>query len=208
MLLNREAVIAKALAERRRHLRVQVDIAGRIFVPGDGREGECRVVEMSPGGAQVVSDIIPESGTYIVLYVEGFGRFDAEVVRSEWDRFAASLRCSAMKQDRVAELLGHIQTRDGTASRTALRRHERVAGQGIAHYTNSDGESVACEVVDLSLSGVSLKTTMRPAIGEIVMIGQTSGRVVRHHETGFAVEFATPQAEATPKPERRLARRS
>ena len=208
MLLNKEAVIAKALAERRRHLRVEVDIAGRIFVPGDGREGECRVIEMSPGGAQVVSDIIPETGTYIVLYVEGFGRFDAEVVRSEWDRFAATLRCSAMKQDRVAELLGHIKTRDGSTSGTTLRRHERAAGQGITHYTNADGEMVACEVIDLSLSGVSLKTNFRPAIGEIVLIGQTSGRVVRHHETGFAVEFSTPQVEAAPRPERRLARRS
>ncbi|HEY3777356.1 MAG TPA: PilZ domain-containing protein [Rhizomicrobium sp.] len=206
MLLNREAVIAKALAERRRHVRVEVDIAGRIFVPGDGREGECRIVEMSPGGAQVISDVIPTTGTFIVLYVEGFGRFDAEVVRSEWDRFAAQLRCSAMKQDRVAELLGHLQTR-GSESHTILRRHERVAGQGIAHFTRKDGETIACEVIDLSLSGVSLKTVSRPPIGEIVMIGQMSGRVVRHHETGIAVEFASAASEKSETPLRREARR-
>lgn len=194
MLVNKEAVIAKALAERRRHMRAQVDIAGRIFVPGDGREGECRIIEMSPGGAQVISDIVPETGTFIVLYIEGFGRFDAEVIRSEWDRFAAQLRCSAMKQDRVAELLGHLQTR-AAPSRSALRRHERIAGQGIAHFTRRGGETVACEVIDLSLSGVSLKTVSRPPIGETVLIGQMSGRVVRHHETGIAVEFAGAPAE-------------
>lgn len=207
MLVNREAVIAKALAERRRHLRVEVDIAGRIFVPGDGREGDCRIVEMSPGGAQVVSDVIPQTGTYIVLYVEGFGRFDAEVVRSEWDRFAAQLRCSAMKQDRVAELLDHLQTR-GTTDGTVLRRHERVAGQGMAHFTRKDGEMIACEVIDLSLSGVSLRTVSRPPIGEMVMIGQMSGRVVRHHEAGIAVEFASVPTEKSEAPLRRSLRQS
>ncbi|MGH6888249.1 MAG: PilZ domain-containing protein [Rhizomicrobium sp.] len=194
MLVNREAVIAKALAERRRHVRAQVDVPGRFFVPGDGREGECRIIEMSPAGAQVISDVIPETGSFIVLYIEGFGRFDAEVVRSEWDRFSAQLRCSAMKQDRVAELLGHLETRD-TPVRTTLRRHERVAGQGIAHFTRRGGETIACEVIDLSLSGVSLKTASRPPIGETVMIGQMSGRIVRHHETGIAVEFASVSAE-------------
>jgi hypothetical protein len=205
MLVNREAVIAKALAERRRHMRVQVDIGGRIFVPGDGREGECRIIEMSPGGAQVISDVIPETGTFIVLYVEGFGRFDAEVVRSEWDRFAAQLRCSAMKQDRVAELLGHLDTR-GSASATTLRRHERVAGQGIASFTRKNGDTIACEVIDLSLSGVSLRTVSRPPIGETVLIGQMSGRVVRHHETGIAVEFASVSAEKPESPLRRQTR--
>jgi hypothetical protein len=48
---------------------------------------------------------------------------------------------------------------------------------------------VACEVVDLSLSGLSLKTTVKPPIGEVITIGQVSGRVVRHHESGIAVEF-------------------
>jgi hypothetical protein len=204
MLLNREAVIAKALAERRRHVRAQVDITGRIFVPADGREGECRIVEMSPGGAQVISDIVPEAGTFIVLYIEGFGRFDAEVVRPEWDRFAVQLRCSAMKQDRVAELLGQTQ---GASSGTTLRRHERVAGNGIAHFTRPSGETIACDVIDLSLSGVSLKTVSRPPLGETVMIGQMSGRVVRHHDSGIAVEFARVAAERAPDVAPRQARR-
>lgn len=190
MIVNREAVIAKAVAERRRHLRVQVDISGRIFVPGDGREGQCRIVEMSPGDAQVVSEITPEAGTAIVLYVEGFGRFEAAVARSEWDRFAVTLHCSPLKQDRVAELLQHV-TNNEPPGDTALRRHERTAGEGIAHFTRSNGESVACEVLDLSLTGVSLKTEAKPRIGETVMIGQMSGRVVRHHETGIAVEFGS-----------------
>ncbi|MGH6878789.1 MAG: PilZ domain-containing protein [Rhizomicrobium sp.] len=203
MILDREALIAKEAAERRRHLRVQLNLSGRLFVPTDGREGQCRIVEMSPGDAQVISGIVPDAGTYVVLYIEGFGRFEAEVARSEWDRFAATLRCSTLKQDRVADLLQDI-TGHADANDLALRRHERVAAPGLAHFTCSNGETVACEVIDLSLSGVSLKTATKPRIGAMVMVGQMSGRVVRHHETGIAVEFANAPAEKPQRPLQRL----
>lgn len=176
------------MAERRRHERVQVDLGGRLFLPADGREASCRIVEMSAEGAQVVCEMVPEIGTFAILYVEGFGRFEAEVVRAEWDRFAVRLHCSSLKQTRVADLLQLIN-QGGNVNQTQLRRHERVDGEGIAHFTRSSGQIVACEVLDLSLSGVSLKTELKPTIGEIVMIGQMSGRVVRHHESGIAVEF-------------------
>ena len=205
MILDREALIAKTIAERRRHLRVPVDLGGRLFVPADGRESQCRIVEMSPGDAQVVSEFIPATGTYIILYIEGFGRFEAQVTRSEWDRFAATLRCSTLKQDRVADLL-HAKTTDGRDHEQALRRHERVAAQGLAHFTLGTGETVACEVLDLSLSGVSLKTDKKPRIGETLIVGQMSGRVVRHHESGIAVEFGSPPAEKPRRPLQRLTR--
>jgi hypothetical protein len=193
MIVNREAAIARAIAERRRHERVQVDLPGRLFVPGDGREAPCRIVEMSAEGAQVICDLVPETGTFAILYIEGFGRFETEVVRSEWDRFAVALRCSSLKQTRVAELLQQI-THGGNVKGPLLRRHERVEGEGIAHFTRSSGQIVACEVLDLSLSGVSLKTEVKPKIGETVMIGQMSGRVVRHHESGIGVEFTNAPA--------------
>jgi hypothetical protein len=205
MILDREALIAKTIAERRRHLRVPVNLGGRLFVPTDGRESQCRIVEMSPGDAQVVSEYIPASGTYIILYIEGFGRFEAEVARSDWDRFAAILRCSTLKQDRVADLL-HTRTSQGANNEHALRRHERVAAPGLAHFTLSTGETVYCEVLDLSLSGVSLKTDRKPRIGETVMVGQMSGRVVRHHESGIAIEFGSSAAEKPKRPLQRLMR--
>jgi hypothetical protein len=193
MIVNREAAIARAIAERRRHERVQVDLGGRLFLPGDGREAPCRIVEMSAEGAQVVCEIVPPTGTFTILYIEGFGRFETEVVRSEWDRFAVVLHCSSLKQTRVAELLQQI-THGGSLSQPTLRRHERIEGEGIAHFTRSSGQIIGCEVLDLSLSGVSLKTEVKPAIGEIVMIGQMSGRVVRHHECGIGVEFTNAPA--------------
>jgi len=54
---------------------------------------------------------------------------------------------------------------------------------------SADGQLVACEVLDLSVSGVSLKTKLRPPIGEFVLIGQMAGRIARHHDQGIGIEF-------------------
>jgi hypothetical protein len=188
MIVNREAVIARATAERRRHLRLQVDLPGKFFIPAEQREDLCRIVDLSPSGARVASDFVPANGAQLVLYIDEFGRFECDVVRTEWGHFGVVFRCSALKQARLAEQLEIIAKQEAPQS-APLRRHERRAGGELSRFTRSSGESVHCEVLDLSLSGLSLKTTVKPPVGEVITIGQVSGRVVRHHETGIAVEF-------------------
>src|SRR5436305_12263464 len=176
MILNREAVIARATAERRRHLRVEVDLQGKFFVPAEQREEPCRIVDISPSGARVASEFIPANGSRVVLYIDEFGRFECDVVRSEWGHFGVIFRCSTLKQARLAEQLDII-AKQGTPQPAPLRRHERRPGGELSQFTRSNGETAACEVVDLSLSGLSLQTTARPPIGGVITIGQVSGPV-------------------------------
>ena len=77
----------------------------------------------------------------------------------------------------------------GHTDSSVLRRHDRAPQKGIARFTRADGQIVHCEVLDLSMSGVSLKTDVRPLIGEYVLIGQMAGRVARHHAEGIGIEF-------------------
>lgn len=194
MTADREDVVAHAKAERRRFVRVPVDLAGRLFVPGDGREATCKVVDLSPGGAQLACEFVPMSDTNIILYIDGFGRFEGIVTRPEGDAFGVKFNCSALKRERVAEQLTLYMNR-GEVDESLLRRHDRKATKGFARFTRANGDILACEVVDLSLSGVSLKTDSRPPLGEVVLIGQMAGKVVRHHEEGIAIEFVSPPAE-------------
>ena len=198
MIVNREAVIARATAERRRHLRVQVDLSGKFFVPAEQREEPCRIVDLSPSGARIASDFVPRTGSHVILYVDEFGRFECDVVRSEWGHFGVLFRCSSLKQARLAEQLDII-AKQGTVQSSSLRRHQRRTTGELSQFTRSTGETVPCEVLDLSLSGLSLKTAVKPLIGEVITIGHVSGRVVRHHETGIALEFCSEPAR---KPER------
>ena len=70
-----------------------------------------------------------------------------------------------------------------------LRRHERSSQKGFAKFTRADGQIINCEIMDMSVGGVSLKTDVKPPIGEFVLIAQIAGRVARHHADGIGIEF-------------------
>jgi hypothetical protein len=195
-----EPVIAKARAERRRFRRVRVDLPGRLFVPSQAQEGLCKVIDLSPGGAAIQSDMAPESGTPVVLYVDGFGRFEGSVATESDGGFGIRFNCTPMKRERIAEQLTLFLNRD-MITEADLRRHDRTPAKGFTRFTRADGEMVKCEVLDLSLSGVSVKTDARPPVGEFVLIGQMAGRVARHHDEGVGIEFVGPGATDKAKPE-------
>ncbi len=199
MTVDRETLAAKARVDRRRYRRVKVDLKGRLFLPQGEREAACRITDMSPGGAQVACEVMPEANSPVVLYIDGFGRFEATVARQPKGEgsdgsFGVKFNCSPHKRERVAEQLVSYADR-GQLDETVLRRHDRATAKGLARFTRASGEIVNCEVLDLSLSGVSLITDVRPPVGEFVLIGQMAGRVVRHHGTGIGIEFVAGMPE-------------
>ncbi len=185
---NLDPVIAKARAERRRFRRVRVDLPAKLFVPADSRESACTVVNMSPGGAQIDCELVLEEGTQIVVYIDGFGRFEGNVMRRDGYGFGVHFVCTEKKRERTAELLTMFMNRT-LVSEADLRRAERTPTKGLTRFTRSDGQLVPCEVLDLSMTGISLKTDLRPPIGEFVLIGQMAGRIARHHTNGIGIEF-------------------
>src|ERR1700748_2794332 len=89
-----DPIVAKAKAERRRFRRVRLDLPGRLFIPGDGTETRCTVHNLSPGGAAIECDLVPQHGTPVVLYIDGFGRFEGTVARREGNAFGVAFVCT------------------------------------------------------------------------------------------------------------------
>jgi hypothetical protein len=185
---NTEPVISKARAERRRFRRVRVDLPGKLFIPADGQESACKIADLSPGGAQVESELVLEPETQVVLYINGFGRFEGTVVRRDGFGFGVKFICTALKRERTSEQLTLFMNR-ALIDESDLRRDDRTPTKGLTRFTRADGQLVPCEVLDLSMSGISVKTDIRPPIGEFVLIGQMAGRVARHHDEGIGIEF-------------------
>jgi hypothetical protein len=183
-----EQILVKLRAERRRFKRVRVDLPGRLFVPEEAREARCTVANLSPGGAVLDCEIAPDQETPVVLYIDGFGRFEGNVSRREGSTVGVTFHCSALKRERIAEQLTLFLNK-ALVDGSLLRRHERAPTKGFTRFTRADGQLVRCEVLDLSTSGVSVKTDVRPPVGEYVLIGQMAGRVARHHESGVGIEF-------------------
>ena len=186
---NIDPVIARAKSDRRRFRRVRVDLPGKLFVPADGQEYACTVVDLSPGGANVsCAGANLAADTQVVLYVNTFGRFEGSVARHDGTNAGLRFVSTALKRERTAEQLTLFMNRT-LLDEADLRRDDRTPTKGLTRFTRSDGQLVPCEVLDLSMSGISVKTDIRPAIGEFVLIGQLAGRVARHHEHGIGIEF-------------------
>jgi hypothetical protein len=201
-----DPVVAKAGAERRRFRRVRVDLPGRLFIPVDGHEARCTVTDLSPGGAAIASETVPEAGTGVVLYVDNFGRFEGTVVRRDGYGFGVAFVCTPSKRERIAEQL-ILFLNKALVDDSVLRRHERSSQKGFAKFTRADGQIVQCEVMDISVGGVSLKTDVKPPIGEFVLIAQIAGRVARHHEDGIGIQFVGQEkASEQPTPQINIVR--
>jgi len=183
-----DPVVAKAKAERRRFRRVRVDLAGRLFVPESGHESPCKVIDLSPGGASLECEFVVEIGTHIVLYVDGFGRFEGAVARRDGFGFGMRFNATQLKREKIAEQLTLFLNK-ALVDDQGMRAHDRTPTKGLAQFTRADGTIEKCEVIDLSPTGVSVRTVIRPQIGEFVLIGQLAGRIARHHADGIGIQF-------------------
>ena len=176
---------APSRSDRRKHRRAALKLGVR-FLLADGSEHSGTATDISLGGMAISSDARPEPGSIVIAYVEGFGRLEGMVSRLNARGFAVRLTLSAIKREKLEERLS-------TSKKTAPhegRRYERDSSTTTAtRIIRSDGRSLPCRVIDLSLGGVSVETAEWPALGEQVVVGKMRGRVVRHHELGIAIEF-------------------
>jgi hypothetical protein len=191
--LKETAVLgAEPATDKRRHKRVAITLLGR-FMRANRHEYPCRLNNISVGGAAINSPVAVEEGERIVVYFDHIGGLEGSVVRVFEGGFAMQFRTTARKREKLAAQLTWLLNRDVLSGITE-RRHERgsVADQNKTVLLDT-GETVECEVVDVSISGASLRMDMRPPIGSGLMLGRMRGRVVRHHEHGIAVQFVDIQ---------------
>jgi hypothetical protein len=180
--------------ERRRHQRVTVNLLGRYML-ADHREFPCQVVDMSPGGMAIVAPIAGQPGERVIAYVDHLGRLEGKIARLIENGFAMTIAATPRKRDKLAAQLTWLANRQ-ILNLPEDRRHGRFTPRNpIARLILANGENVTCRVVDLSASGaaISIAPDLLPAVGSAVTIGKTAGRVVRHIENGFAIEFSRLQ---------------
>ena len=65
MTVEKHSIVDRSLAERRRYRREQIAVPGRQFEPADNREAACKIVDLSPGGAHVLSENVPAAGSHV-----------------------------------------------------------------------------------------------------------------------------------------------
>src|SRR5205807_6959839 len=178
--------------ERRRFQRVRVNLLGRYMLP-DRREFPCQVTNMSPGGMALIAPMVGEVGERVISYVDHVGRLEGVIARQFQNGFAMTIAATPRKRDKLAAQLTWLANRH-ILGLPEDRRHGRVTPRNpFARLILPNGVNVAVRLIDISQSGAAVTTEQRPEIGAPVTIGKTSGRVVRHLDDGFAVEFTRLQ---------------
>jgi PilZ domain len=178
--------------DRRRHQRVKVNLLGRYML-ADRREFPCQVINMSPGGMALIAPVGGTTGERVIAYVDHLGRLEGQIARSFQNGFAMTISATARKRDKLAAQLTWLANRH-ILDLPEDRRHGRIVPRNpIGRLIMPNGVNLACRIVDVSESGAGIASEQRPPIGTLVTLGKVAGRVVRHLEDGFAIEFTRLQ---------------
>ena len=163
-----------------------------------GYEGDCSLLNLSPNGAEVACDLSNLPNAPVVIYAEGFGRLEGKIVWQGDGRCGIEFSVTKLKRDRISDQLSGCEGASHK-DRWAHRKHRRETTNATIRFVREDGSVETCKVLNMSIGGALLEASVRPPLGEFVLIAGTVGRVVRHHETGFALEFVVGRSDEPSK---------
>ena len=125
----------------------------------------------------------------VIAYVDHLGRLEGTIARIP-QRFAMTIGAPR------ASATSSPPSSPGLPTGTFSICRKTAATAASCRATVADlKHQVTCRIIDLSASGaaIGMAESLRPAVDSMVTIGKSQGRVVRHIENGFAVEFTRLQ---------------
>lgn len=181
-------LVTSAQQDQRRHRRFELSLNGRFMRP-NREEHPCRLLDISVGGAGIASSADVEGGERIVAYFDEIGGIEGTVARQFEGGFGIVLRATPHKQQKLCAQITWLINKDQVADLKS-RNNDRIAvANKFSTLTFESGESVDCRVLDFSLSGASIGTSLRPEMGTIAYLGKLRCQVVRYHERGIGLKF-------------------
>ncbi|MBI1383746.1 MAG: PilZ domain-containing protein [Rhizobiales bacterium] len=185
--------LSRIAADRRRHKRCTMSLIGR-FMSSDQQEHPCRLRDISVGGAAIETNRVVGDGERIVAYFDELGRLEGTVTRRFDGGFGMQFVNTQHKREKLAATLTWLVNRH-LLDPADERRHERIVPNvREAVITLANGAMLQCRLNDVSVGGASISAEVKPEVGENILLGKLRGRVVRHHEQGFSVQFTDIQS--------------
>lgn len=167
-------------------------LSGRTQHGGDGQQVPiyaCRLCSISTTMAVVVAPVVGKEGEAVTAHFDELGIIRAKVTRRLQSGFAMELLMDEVGREKLAAKIAwqkkrvHGQVPDRREFRRSVPRDPRTT------LTLSDGTQLPCFVIDMSRSGVAVSAQYCPELGAPLAIGKIVGRVARHLDVGFAIQF-------------------
>lgn len=176
--------------DRRRHARFEVNLSGR-FMRADKQEFPCRATSISVGDTHIIAPATVTEGERVTAYLDHIGGIEGTVTRVDDSGFAMAINATQHKREKLAGQITWLINRSELEGVEARRPgHERMAsGDKAAMLRIANDQEIEVTLQDISISGASVITALRPPVGFEVMLGKLRAIVMRHHGEGIGLQF-------------------
>lgn len=184
-------------------VRVIVRIPGRYSLAdlrdarGERRVFPCRAVYLSPDEIGLAGPVSGKIGERVIAHVDHLGKLEGPITRLIKGGFMMSVTANREKRGELVakiEWLENFKNHDTPNRRAASRI---VPANAYSRLTFADGSVETCLVRDFSVTGAAISADTLPAIKSVLAVGSVIGRVVRHFDGGFAIQFIEHQDPET-----------
>ncbi|SMQ64170.1 hypothetical protein SAMN06295905_0929 [Devosia lucknowensis] len=174
-------------------------LAGRYALPDRRNSAEdkipvyaCRLCSISTRMLVCVGPVVGKEGETVSAHFNEFGILRGQITRRLASGFVTDLQMTDSEREKLAAKIDwhkkhiHAQVPDKREHRRILPRDPRST------IVLADGQRLPCFVIDVSRSGAAVSAHYWPELGMPMALGRIVGRVVRHLEVGFALQFIQP----------------
>ena len=168
---------------------LQVRLPGRFLSDGL-EEAKCLLATIRGRLGHVIAEgLRPTEGARVVLYLDLVGRIEGAVADVNDGRFGVRIAAPPAKWQRLVRQFEMLAQLPRMAFED-LRGFGRIAlDSPDTTLTRVGGETSEGWIKNLSRSGAAVLVETVFEVGELVRLGSTQARVVRHIEGGVAVQF-------------------
>lgn len=153
----------------------------------------CRARSISSREAVVNAPVSGKVGDPLTVNFQGIGLLHGEIARLLDGGFLIRFSASEDQSKMLAARIDWLKQRK-LKTVVERRRHKRVLPRETrATLVLGAGNFLSCMLIDMSQSGVAISAAETPKVGALVAVGSLPGKVVRHFDCGFAVQFVEEQ---------------
>jgi hypothetical protein len=181
--------------ERPKETSVLVRISGRFCMPnkrdenGNLRQFACRMVNVSQTAMILASPVSGRIGERVIAYFEEFGNIHGSILKMMECGFSIQILASQKDRSKLLRKIIWLQQNKDHDVPDARAYKRVIPHDPISTLIFPDASSMRCFIIDMSASGAAISADITPRIGTILAVGKVPGKVVRHFDEGFAVQF-------------------
>jgi hypothetical protein len=153
----------------------------------------CRLCSISTRMMVAMGPVIGKEGEAVSAHFDEFGIVRGRITRLLPSGFVTDISMSDAEREKLGGKIAwqkkrvHAQVPDKRSFKRFQPRDPRSV------IVLADGERLPCFIIDISQSGVAVSAHLWPDIGTPMAVGRLVGRVVRHLDVGFALQFIQVQ---------------